>query len=29
MKIKQIPKVIPENFDRETVLLRIKETLHN
>jgi hypothetical protein len=29
MKIKQILKIIPENFDRETTLLGIKEILHN
>ena len=29
MKTKQILKLIPENFDKETVLLGIKETLHN
>jgi hypothetical protein len=29
MKTKQIQKSIPENFERETVLLGIKQTLDN
>ena len=29
MKTKQILKLLPENFDRETILLGIKETRYN